>query len=49
LCTDEHVPHSFVTALVSNGFTVAEAGDERGERTVDTELLTWCGTEGTSS
>ena len=45
-CTDEHVPHSFVTALVSNGFNVVEATEEHGERTVDAELLTWCGSEG---
>lgn len=44
-CTDEHVPHSFVTALVSNGFTVLEAVEEHGERTVDPDLLRWCDDE----
>lgn len=39
-CTDEHVPHAFVTALASNGFEVLEATVERGQ-TVDARLLAW--------
>lgn len=45
-CADENVPHAFVTALESNGFTVVEAADQRGQETVDEELLAWCGSEG---
>lgn len=45
-CTDEHVPHAFVTALGSNGFDVIEATAEHGEETIDADLLEWCGAEG---
>ncbi|RXK47423.1 DUF5615 family PIN-like protein [Halorientalis pallida] len=42
-CTDEHVPHAFVSALESNGFSVVTAAGEHGQDTVDEELLAWCG------
>ena len=44
-CTDEHVPHAFVTALDSNGFDVCEATTERGQ-TVDSTLLAWSTDQG---
>lgn len=40
-CTDENVPRAFVNALESNGFSVTEAVDERGELTLDEALLEW--------
>jgi len=45
-CTDEHVPHAFSTALVSNGFSVVDATAELGQETVDESLLEWCSAEG---
>jgi len=44
-CVDEHVPHSFVTALDSNGYEVVGAVDEHGVETVDADLLTWASTK----
>lgn len=46
LCTDEHVPDSYFTALQSNGFRVVAAMDERGDQTIDEKLLRWCADEG---
>lgn len=40
-CADENVPRAFVTALESNGFTVVDAAEERGQETVDEALLQW--------
>lgn len=39
LLTDEHVPSVAVTALRSEGFSVATARERFGERTVDPDLL----------
>jgi predicted nuclease of predicted toxin-antitoxin system len=44
-CTDEHVPHAFLTTLQSNGFTVVDAAAEHGG-TQDGALLDWCSKEG---
>lgn len=45
LCTDEHVPGVFVTALRSTDFDVVRAKSVFGERTDDRRLLEYCAEE----
>ena len=44
---DEHVTRVFERVLRERGHAVVQATDEFGERTTDSDLLRWCGENGT--